>query len=216
MVAPTAEVDIAFIEGSITTPDEAHRIRAIREKSKYLITLGACATAGGIQALRNGVDSDAWRSAIYPSPQFIDSLATSTAISQHVRVDFELWGCPVNSRQVLSVTRDLLSGVVPTPVRDSVCIECKRQSNVCVLVARQQPCLGPVTQTGCGALCPTHDRGCYGCYGPTESPNTAALTYQLRVIGLTDHEIARQFRFINNQAQAFASAAKQALGLGDD
>jgi coenzyme F420-reducing hydrogenase gamma subunit len=216
MVAPTAEVNIAFIEGSITTPDEARRILAIREKSKYLITIGACATAGGIQALRNGADSDAWRAAVYPSPQFIESLATSTAIAQHVRVDLELWGCPVNSRQVLSATRDLLSGVVPAPVRDSVCIECKRQGNVCVMVSKQVPCLGPVTQTGCGALCPRHDRGCYGCYGPSENPNTAALANQLRVIGLTDQEIARQFQFINNQAPVFATAAKQVLGQHND
>ncbi|MBI3772116.1 MAG: sulfhydrogenase subunit delta [Gammaproteobacteria bacterium] len=211
MVAPEVDVDIAFIEGSISTPDEAKRIRAIREKSKYLITIGACATAGGIQALRNGADSDAWRAAIYPSPQFIESLATSTAIAQHVRVDLELWGCPVNSLQVLSATRDLLSGVVPAPVRDSVCIECKRQGNVCVMVARQEPCLGPVTQTGCGALCPSHGRGCYACYGPSENPNTTALANQLRMIGLSDQEIARRFLFINNQAPVFAAAAEQAL-----
>lgn len=216
MIAPTAEVDIAFVEGSITTPDEERRIRLIREHSKYLITIGACATAGGIQALRNAADGDAWRAAIYPSPQYIKSLATSTPIAQHVRVDLELWGCPVNSRQVLSATRDLLFGVTPMPVRDSLCIECKRQGNVCVMVAHHEPCLGPVTQTGCGALCPRLGRGCYACYGPSENSNTTALADQLRAIGLKNEEIARRFQFINNHAPVFATAAKQALGQSDD
>ena len=147
--------DIVLVEGSITTPDDAARILALREQAATLITIGACATAGGIQALRNWADVESFKRAVYPSPQYIQSLSTSTPISEHVRVDFELWGCPIDKGQLLRVITDLLAGVRPQLSADSVCMECKRRGNVCVMVAKGIPCLGPVTRTGCGAICPT-------------------------------------------------------------
>ena len=204
-----AKVDIAFVEGSISTPDEAQRIQRVRANSRYLISIGACATSGGLQALRNNADVDEWMAAIYPSPEFIETLATSTPVSEHVRVDLELWGCPINGHQVISTVRALLFGVTPPVCHDSVCMECKRSGNTCVLVTRSEPCMGPVTGTGCGALCPSVGRACYACYGPAENPNAASLARRFEGFGLLPEEVAHRFAYINNHAPAFAKAASQ-------
>lgn len=206
-------VDIAFVEGSISTPDEQQRIKKIREKSKYLITIGACATAGGIQALRNYANHQEWLSSIYATPETIQSLATSTAISHNVKVDWELWGCPVNTKQVLDAVRSLLFHAAPRIKRDSVCIECKRRGNVCVLVTKKMPCMGPVTQTGCGALCPSVNRECYACYGPSENPNTASLSAWFHRSGYSEEVIAHQYLHINSQAPAFKKVANHFKGI---
>jgi len=203
LVNSTAEVDIAFIEGSVTTPDEVERIAAIRKQSGYLVTLGACATAGGLQALRNINESRGWRDAIYALPEHINSLATSSPIAAHVKVDLELWGCPVNGQQVMAAVRSLLAGVVPAVAHDKLCMACKRRQNVCVAVAKGEACLGPVTRTGCGAICPAFGRGCYACYGPSEQPNSSALAEHLQQLGLSTEDIARRFLFINNSAPEF-------------
>lgn len=204
--------DIVLVEGSITTPDDAHRILAVREQATTLITIGACATGGGIQALRNWADVEAFKQAVYPSPQYIQSLSTSTAISEHVRVDFELWGCPIDKGQLLRVITDLLAGVQPRLPTHSVCLECKRGGNVCVMVAKGVPCLGPVTRTGCGAICPSMGRDCFGCFGPTEGahkgpgvpPNTGSLARQFNeALNLIPVEVVRRFRGINGSVESF-------------
>ncbi len=200
---PTAKVDIAFIEGSISTPQDLTRIQKIRDNSGYLITIGACATSGGIQALRNFVDHKTWMQAVYASPEYIKTLENSTAIAKHVKVDFEIWGCPVTTQQVLQAIRALLFGVTPVADQDAVCLQCKRENHVCVLVTKKQACLGPVTQTGCGAICPSVGRGCYGCFSPKENPNMNAMINRLQGFGLVDDEIARKFQQINNQADGF-------------
>ena len=189
--------DISFVEGSITTPQDARRIIKVREDSRYLITIGACATAGGIQALRNWGAIEDYKRIVYPSPEFISTLSTSTPISEHVHVDFEIWGCPIDRRQLLAVVRALLSGAAPALPTHSVCMECKRSGAVCVVVAHGQPCLGPVTRTGCGAICPTMHRGCYGCFGPADDPNMPAFAGLLRYQGLSRAEAVRRLRGIN-------------------
>jgi sulfhydrogenase subunit delta len=189
--------DIAFVEGSITTPEDARRIVRVRSESRFLVTIGACATAGGIQALRNWADVEEYKRIVYPSPEFIATLSTSTPISEHVRVDFEIWGCPVDKRQLLDVTRSLLSGATPALPAHSVCMECKRSGAVCVVVARGEPCLGPVTRTGCGAICPKLGRGCYGCFGPADDPNLGAFRDLLTRQGLRPDEAMRRLRGIN-------------------
>lgn len=201
-------VDIAFVEGSISTPDEEERIKTIRAHSKYIITIGACATAGGIQALRNAENYAEWMKSIYAKPEYIHSLSTSTAISNHVKVDWELWGCPVNTKQVLEAVRFLLSGATPKIKRDAVCMECKRRNNVCVMVTKNEPCMGPVTQTGCGSLCINIGRRCYACYGPKENPNFKSLGDWFLKYGQSKEAVIRQFLHINNQSPAF----KQAVG----
>lgn len=210
---PDAEVDIAFVEGSVTTTEDERRIRLIRERSRHLVATGACATAGGIQALRNLAAVDDWKHAVYANPQYIESLDRSRPMSDYVKVDLELWGCPVNSHQVLSTIQSWMLGVVHAPQRDAVCLECKRQNHVCVLVARGMPCMGPVTQTGCGALCPGVQRDCYSCYGPAENPNTSALAARFANLGLNAEQIARRFLHINNAAPAFASEGKKQRGV---
>ena len=205
-VNPEVEVDIAFVEGSICTSHDEQRIRQIRDNSKYLITIGACATAGGLQALRNLADGKQWLADVSATPDYVNSIATCTAISQHVKVDLELWGCPVNSRQVMGAVRSLLNGAVPRVEQDKVCLECKRQLNVCVMVTKGEPCMGPVTRTGCGAICPSLGRDCYACYGPAENINAEALGQQFRELGLLPVTIGRRFHFINSGAEAFTRA----------
>ena len=202
-----AKVDIAIVEGSVSTAHDIDRIQRIRHNSQYLITMGACATAGGLQALRNMQASDDWVSAIYAQPEYIQTLAVSSAIKQHVKVDLELWGCPVNTHQVLLAIRQLLFGVIPREEKEKVCLQCKREQHVCVMVTQGMPCMGPVTQTGCGAICPSVGRDCYACYGPAENSNTTSLGHRFTGLGLLAHDIARRFAFINNQAEPFLQAA---------
>lgn len=209
MVNEDAPADIAFVEGSVSTPHEVERIRRVREHSRFVVTLGACATAGGIQALRNTADSQAWMAGVYARPEVIKILPSSTPIRDHIKVDLELWGCPVNSRQVIAAVRSLLFGAAPTDCRDKVCLECKRRNRVCVLVAKGEPCMGPVTRAGCGALCPGAGRDCYACYGPAENANVASLGQRLEKNGLGPEEIARRFLFINNGAEPFQGEGRR-------
>ena len=197
--------DVSLVEGSITTEHDAQRIREVRAASRALITIGACATAGGIQALRNFADVAAFTQAVYASPEYISTLATSTPISAHVPVDFELHGCPINARQLLEVISAHLNRRRPRIRSHSVCIECKRRGSVCVMVAHGTPCLGPVTHAGCGAICPAYDRGCYGCYGPKETPNTASLD---QWSGLEDRDLVRVYRTFNAAAAPFQEASR--------
>jgi coenzyme F420-reducing hydrogenase gamma subunit len=189
--------DLSLVEGSITTRQDEQRIRQVRERSKVLVTIGACATSGGIQALRNFGDVDEFRRAVYASPQYIDTLATSTPISSHVSVDFELRGCPIDKRQLIEVISAFLVGRRPDIPDTSVCSECKRRGLTCVMVADGTPCLGPVTHAGCGALCPAVGRGCYGCFGPMTGANLPALTGQLRRCGMTEGAIDRVYATFN-------------------
>ena len=207
--------DLSLVEGSITTPHDAGRIHQIRRASKYLVTIGACATAGGIQALRNFKDVNEFISIVYATPKYIETLNTSTPISDHVHVDFELHGCPINKHQLVEVISAYLHGRKPNTPPHSVCIECKQRGTVCVMVARGIPCLGPVTHAGCGAICPAYDRGCYGCFGPMETPNTVALSARCRQLGMRDQDIVRVFRTFNANAEAFRSASIDADTMGD-
>ena len=195
--------DLSLVEGSITTAHDAERIQEVRRVSKHLVTIGACATSGGIQALRNFADVREFTSIVYASPQFISTLATSTPIADHVPVDFELRGCPIDKRQLLEVVTAFLHGRRPGIPTTSVCTECKARGTVCVMVAHGTPCLGPVTQAGCGAICPAYNRGCYGCFGPMETPNTAALADWWSRLGVDDRGIVRALRTYNAAAEPF-------------
>jgi len=195
--------DLSLVEGSITTPHDAERIHQVRRASKFLITIGACATAGGIQALRNFKDVRDFTSLVYATPQYIQTLNKSTPIVDHVRVDFELRGCPINKVQLIEVLSAFLNGRKPNTPSHSVCVECKRRGTVCVMVAHGTPCLGPVTHAGCSAICPSYNRGCYGCFGPMETPNTGSLSQGWVRLGATEPELVRAFRGFNAFAEAF-------------
>jgi len=200
--------DLSLVEGSITTPHDAERIHRIRRISKVLISIGACATSGGIQALRNLRDVAEFASVVYARPQYIDTLARSTAIADHVTVDFELRGCPISKGQLLGVIAAFLAGRAPAIPNHSVCIECKQRELVCVLVARGTPCLGPITQAGCGAICPGFQRGCFACFGPQEAANPPSLVGKFRDLGVPDADILRAMRTFNVNAEAFARAGQ--------
>jgi sulfhydrogenase subunit delta len=204
--------DLSLVEGSIATAHDAERIKKVRATSKSLVTIGACATAGGIQALRNFRDHQEMLRVVYARPEYIDSLATSTAIAEHVPVDFELRGCPIDKRQLLEVLSAYLHGRRPAIASHSTCVECKMRGNVCVMVAHGTPCMGPVTHAGCGALCPTYTRGCYGCYGPAEAPSTASLARRFVELGVSEGGVRRAFHTFNANAEPFR---KEGLSHGD-
>ncbi len=203
--------DIAIVEGSVSTPHEIERLKEIREESKILIALGTCATSGGIQALRNFADADEFASLVYAHPDYLHYLKTATPIAEHVQVDLELWGCPVNKAQVIEVIVALLNGRKPNLPPYSVCLECKRRGTLCVLVDKGVPCLGPATQAGCGALCPAFGRGCYGCFGPFREANLESLSSVLEQTERYPGETARLFRGIAGYAPSFRKAADAIL-----
>jgi sulfhydrogenase subunit delta len=201
--------DLSLVEGSISIPRDTELIKEVRRMSKKLITIGACASAGGIQALRNYASAPEYAAIVYPHPEFIQSLAKSRAIAEYVPVDFELHGCPVDKKQLLEVISAFLEGRRPVIPTTSVCLECKRKGIACGLVVFGPPCMGPVTQGGCDALCPTYHRGCFGCYGPKETPNPAALTTDWQQRGMKPAELKRLFRHINAGAEAFAKESQR-------
>ncbi len=199
--------DLSLVEGSITTQDDLERIKQVRMQSRHLVTIGACATAGGIQALRNFADVDEFISAVYATPDYIATLDRSTPIADHVPVDFELRGCPIDRGQLLDVITAFLQGRRPNVPAQSVCVECKLRGNVCVVVAHGTPCLGPVTHAGCGALCPTYHRGCYGCFGPKENANTGSLSNWLAGQGVSERNLHLVFRTFNAGTDVFRKEA---------
>ena len=201
--------DLSLVEGSITTPHDAERIQDIRRRSRALITIGACATSGGVQALRNFADVREYARVVYARPDYVRTLAASTPIAEHVPVDFELRGCPISKRQLVEVISAFLMGRRPVTPAHSVCIECKLKGNVCVTVAHGTPCLGPVTHAGCGAICPSYNRGCYGCFGPMETPNAPSLSGKLAELGMDRRDLVRLYRTFNANAPAFRKESER-------
>ncbi|WP_269854717.1 oxidoreductase [Streptomyces sp. RPT161] len=201
--------DLSLVEGSVTTRQDAERIQHIRSASRRLVTIGACATAGGVQALRNYADVAEFRAAVYARPEYIATLATSTPISAHVPVDLELRGCPIDRGQLVEVITAFLAGRKPDVPEHSVCFECKLRGTPCVIVAHGTPCLGPVTHAGCGALCPAYGRGCYGCFGPSNSINFSAFIPLLRRDGMDTLDVVRVLRTFNTASPEFDAASRE-------
>lgn len=199
----TGPYDIGLVEGSITTQHDAKRIQQIRRQCKMLVTIGACATAGGIQALRNWHNAKEWVGRVYPKPEFIHTLSTSTPIAEHITVDFELRGCPINKHQLFEFLTAVAAGRKPNIPTYSVCMECKRRGNICIAVSQGVACLGPATQAGCGAICPAYGRGCYGCFGPMETPNAKVLAAYLVASGNPSEAVQQSFRNFNAWAEPF-------------
>lgn len=202
--------DVLLVEGSISTPEQHEQIVDLRSQTKLLVTIGACATAGGIQAMRNWSNELEWRASVYPSPEDVESLATATPVAEHVTVDAELRGCPIDGRQLVELLTALRLGRRPQLPDEAVCNECKRLGRVCVLVASDLPCLGPVTATGCGAICPGYARGCYACFGPKETPNVASLQRWLGD-GRSPQQVDRLFATFNGYAPAFRATSQRAV-----
>ncbi|MFV8750264.1 oxidoreductase [Nannocystaceae bacterium ST9] len=202
--------DLVLVEGSVSTPEQLIELREIRARASKLITIGACATAGGVQALRNFSDHAEFARVVYARPDYVASLATSTAVAAHVPVDFELRGCPISKFQLLELISATLAGRRPDIADESVCMECKRAGNVCVMVVGDQACLGPVTHAGCGALCPKFSRGCFGCFGPKEHANTASLADHFHAVQGRPHEqLVRVHRLITGWSEAFRAESER-------
>ena len=201
--------DIALVEGSITTPHDAQRILDVRRSARIVVTIGACATAGGIQSLKNWADHEDYLRCVYARPEYISTLATSTPIADHIKVDYELRGCPISRHQLLDVIGALVKGQRPRLPSHSVCLDCKRKGTVCVEVAQGIPCLGPVTSSGCGAICPTYDRGCYGCFGPVSQSNFLSLTDQYLSMGTSTETLLPLLRNFNAAAPEFRDASNR-------
>jgi sulfhydrogenase subunit delta len=200
--------DVTLVEGSVTTEEEVERIREVRRQSRFLVSIGACAIAGGIQALRNWTDVNEFVDVVYARPDYISTLERSHPINEFVPVDFELRGCPISKRQLIELVTSLLIGRKPRVPAHSVCLPCKQRGTVCVMVAQGIPCLGPATQAGCGAICPAYNRGCYGCFGPVDTPNSIALGEQFIALGQSRGEVSRVFRSFNGYLPAFRSASE--------
>jgi coenzyme F420-reducing hydrogenase gamma subunit len=200
--------DLCLVEGSMSTNSNLQEIHEVRKNCKFLVTIGACATSGGIQALRNFKDVKDFLKVVYAKPEYIDTLTTSTPISEHVQVDYELRGCPINKNALLELISAFIGNRKPNIPTYSVCMECKLKGNVCVMVSRNIPCLGPVTHAGCNALCPTYNRGCYGCYGPMESPNAKSLMSKLSS-ALSLNEVKLAFQGYNVNAGPFKKIITQ-------
>ncbi|MCG8053994.1 MAG: sulfhydrogenase subunit delta [Candidatus Thiodiazotropha endolucinida] len=213
--SPDQAVDISLVEGSVSTPEDIQRIQQVRQNSKLLVSIGACATSGGLQALGNFANRHEWMASVYSDPEKIEVLNSSDPISKHVKVDLQIQGCPVNSTQVIGALRDLLSGVAPRPEVHSVCMECKRKGLICTMVTQGEPCMGPVTLAGCSALCPAAGRGCYGCYGPAEQLNDRSISDRFEQLGLDAQAVLRRFRFIANSAAGFKAASEGLRGDTD-
>ncbi|MFO0845873.1 MAG: hypothetical protein U0797_26410 [Gemmataceae bacterium] len=204
--------DVGLVEGSVTTPHDAERVKQVREQCRFLVTIGACATAGGIQALRNWANVEEFIRLVYARPDYIRTLKTSTAISEHVWVDFELRGCPINKHQLVELVAALVIGRKPTVPRYSVCVDCKRKGTVCVAVAQGVPCVGPLTQAGCGGICPAYNRECFGCFGPKEHPNAASLLSWYRRAGAAPLRLIQLTRNFNGYAPEFREASESLAG----
>ncbi len=207
--------DVVLVEGSVSTPEQARDVREVRARTAKLVTIGACATAGGIQALRNWADHEEFHRSVYALPEYVESLATSTPVADHVKVDAELRGCPIDRHQLLELCTALVVGRRPRLPDEAVCIECKRQGTVCVLVADGEPCLGPVTQTGCGAICPAYHRGCYGCFGPREHANVESLTSWFRDLGVSEADTRRLFAGFTAWAEPFRDVVGGRAGTAE-
>jgi sulfhydrogenase subunit delta len=201
--------DIVFVEGSISAPEHVDAIKELRRQARILVTIGACATAGGIQAIRNWSDHDAFRSAVYEHPEWVESLATATPVSEHVKVDAELRGCPIDGGQLAELLTAVLVGRRPQIRDEAVCRECKRKGLVCMVVATGDACMGPVTMSGCDALCPTYGRGCYGCFGPRTGANAKGWSAAMRRAGRPPEEIWRMFAGFTGYAEPFRAVVTE-------
>lgn len=189
---PDVEMDVAFVEGTIVQADEVEVLKKIRERSRLLIAIGACATYGGVAAIDRDRDREELKRIVYGKDgDFIPSI-TPSPLYEHVKVDFSLQGCPIEKNQFIKTVGYLLHGDLPILPEYSLCTECKRKENECVLVHHKIPCLGPITMAGCDARCPTHYQGCDGCFGPIDEANVTMEYNVLREIGIGREEIAHK------------------------
>jgi coenzyme F420-reducing hydrogenase gamma subunit len=185
--------DVSFVEGSVSCPREIEEIKKVRAKSRILVALGDCAIYGCVPSIKNWFPENIIERQVYEDTSVIFSTKIY-GIEEYVNVDYKLGGCPPHRSMFLETLRAIILDIRPSLRQHAVCMECKFKENECLLTSRKQPCMGPVTLAGCGAICPTFNRVCEGCYGPMSDANSVSLANEFRNIGLSDDEVLRKFR----------------------
>ena len=189
---PHGPFDIALIEGTITESWQVDELKKIRQNSARLFAIGSCAIDGGIPAIKSTMPELEAEKKVYDDLSTIHSIRPHS-VDAYVKVDGYIRGCPPGGRDLYEALSSVLTGKKPDFLQYSVCIECKINGNTCVLVAYNMPCMGPVTNAGCGALCPSMNRACYSCFGPMKQANGPALARKFKLMGLSRDDIARKF-----------------------
>jgi len=205
--------DIALIEGAITEAEQADQLKKVRRNSKYLVPIGSCAVNGGIPAIKNMTPELEVEARVYEDISPVHSMKAH-AIGEYVVVDAVLRGCPAGERDLYELVTSLLLDKKPNMVEHCVCVECKMKGNPCILLTENQPCMGPVTNGGCGAMCPSNGRACYGCWGPMYNANSTALAVKFEQMGLPPDEIIRRFSMFGYPTFEFHKVAGGVGGSG--
>lgn len=192
-----AEYDIAFVEGSISTPDCVERIFDIRNRAKVLIALGACAVNGGMNAMKNKQPLDMVRETVYGTDKDLFPTLPALPLSAYVSVDYEVHGCPMTQKEFLQLITSILAGKKPSKPDYAVCVECKLDENECVY-GKGMICMGPITRAGCDALCPSFGQYCIGCRGLVPHPNKEAMLNILIENGLSIDDAEKRMDLYNS------------------
>ncbi|MCX6112504.1 MAG: oxidoreductase [Proteobacteria bacterium] len=200
--------DVALIEGAITEEWQAEQLKKVRSVSKFLVPIGSCAVCGGIPAIKNtSKKAKEMEQKVYKDISNLTSLETRP-IDQIVKVDGYVKGCPMGERDLTELVISLLLNKQPDFLEYCVCVECKLKNNICVLVAYNEPCMGPVTNAGCNALCPSNNRACYSCWGPIRDSNAKALANQFTKMKLSSDDIFRKFTEFGQPTKEFEAGVK--------
>lgn len=201
------KVDIALVEGSIDTDKQLEELKEIREMADIVVAIGTCACYGGIQYLGENQEEFKERMQyVYGKdgkvPEFSDLVGqpkTAQPISDFIKVDYMIPGCPISKENFIPIYTKLISGLTPQKYPYPVCVECKYEGNDCFLL-HGKFCLGPVTAAGCKAACPSFDVSCVGCFGTYEGANYPSLFEKLKEIGLTEEDITRKLKMFGGDA----------------
>jgi sulfhydrogenase subunit delta len=204
--------DICFVEGSVTNDTELSLLKELREKSKILVAMGACATTGGVNAMRNGRNIEELKQAAYGDASHLHTKAEILPLKSYVSVDYELQGCPINGEEFIELLIALLMGTEPIEKNYSVCVECRLKEYNC-LMKEGQLCLGPITRAGCGARCPSVGVPCEGCWGPVPQANVDSEIDVFAAKGASFDTVVRKFRMFNAASEEFLKELKKRMTI---
>ena len=190
------DYDIAFIEGAFTRESDRPRLEQIRKNAKIVVALGACATTGGLNVLKNFRGIPESMKEVYGERASWYETSPAVPIEAAIKVDAKIHGCPINKVEFLEVVKSVLAGRTPQIPDYPVCVECKLKENVC-LYHKGQYCMGIVARAGCGAWCPSYGGRCYACRGLISDPNNNAAKEVLDEFGMTLGQVMGEFRLFN-------------------
>ncbi len=194
------DYDIAFVEGSCTRASDEERLKTIRKNAKIVVAIGACATCGGINAIKNTRPLETVRKEVYGDKWELFDTYPTRAIDEVITVDYKVHGCPMTKSEFVKVVKALLTGTKPEIPNYPVCVECKQAGNICVF-EKGQTCVGPITRAGCEACCVTEGAVCWGCRGLIDDPNADAHIEVLEKYGLTVEELTSRMNLYFANAQ---------------